>query len=206
MHQRKAEMAKHSDAFIALPGWYKLQKQKQKQKFSLTLKSPKQIMKTWRPSGAFIFLILASKIHHISCLDSFSQLLNHPSIVKKSLVWSLSFYSVNWYKILKGPISWFLSDWLITQDFLPLQVGASSLSFCMGKKSWSQKKHLLILLKDANQVGIILIHLYKRLLEVEKGIYHEKLWKYCTLYCSACSILMLYMVLVVLWKQLCDQA
>lgn len=22
MHQRKAEMAKHSDAFIALPGWY----------------------------------------------------------------------------------------------------------------------------------------------------------------------------------------
>lgn len=106
----------------------------------------------------------------------------------------------------KGPISWFLSDWLITQDFLPLQVGASSLSFCMGKKSWSQKKHLLILLKDANQVGIILIHLYKRLLEVEKGIYHEKLWKYCTLYCSACSILMLYMVLVVLWKQLCDQA
>jgi len=24
MHQRKAEMARHSDAFIALPGWYKL--------------------------------------------------------------------------------------------------------------------------------------------------------------------------------------
>ena len=24
MHQRKAEMAKHSDAFIALPGQYKL--------------------------------------------------------------------------------------------------------------------------------------------------------------------------------------
>ena len=24
MHQRKAEMAKHSDAFIALPGWYNL--------------------------------------------------------------------------------------------------------------------------------------------------------------------------------------
>lgn len=23
MHQRKAEMARHSDAFIALPGWYK---------------------------------------------------------------------------------------------------------------------------------------------------------------------------------------
>ena len=22
MHQRKAEMAKHSDAFIALPGWF----------------------------------------------------------------------------------------------------------------------------------------------------------------------------------------
>lgn len=23
MHQRKAEMGRHSDAFIALPGWYK---------------------------------------------------------------------------------------------------------------------------------------------------------------------------------------
>lgn len=205
MHQRKAEMAKHSDAFIALPGWYKLQKQKQKQKFSLTLKSPKQIMKTWRPSGAFIFLILASKIHHI--LSWFFLTVAKSSLNSKEILGLIpQFYSVNWYKILKGPISWFLSDWLITQDFLPLQVGASSLSFCMGKKSWSQKKHLLILLKDANQVGIILIHLYKRLLEVEKGIYHEKLWKYCTLYCSACSILMLYMVLVVLWKQLCDQA
>lgn len=26
MHQRKAEMARHSDAFIALPGWYKYSK------------------------------------------------------------------------------------------------------------------------------------------------------------------------------------
>lgn len=192
-------MAKHSDAFIALPGWYKLQKQKQKQKFSLTLKSPKQIMKTWRPSGAFIFLILASKIHHI--LSWFFLTVAKSSLNSKEILGLIPQFLFS-----KGPISWFLSDWLITQDFLPLQVGASSLSFCMGKKSWSQKKHLLILLKDANQVGIILIHLYKRLLEVEKGIYHEKLWKYCTLYCSACSILMLYMVLVVLWKQLCDQA
>lgn len=35
MHQRKAEMARHSDAFIALPGWYKY---KYNPPFSLLLK------------------------------------------------------------------------------------------------------------------------------------------------------------------------
>jgi predicted Rossmann-fold nucleotide-binding protein len=34
MHQRKAEMARNSDAFIALPGWYKSGKYKSKNYWS----------------------------------------------------------------------------------------------------------------------------------------------------------------------------
>jgi hypothetical protein len=34
MHQRKAEMARNSDAFIALPGWYKSAKYKSKNYWS----------------------------------------------------------------------------------------------------------------------------------------------------------------------------
>lgn len=172
MHQRKAEMAKHSDAFIALPGWYKLHKPR----FSLALKYPKQIMKTWRHLGAFVFLILESESHPISCLDFFSDLLNHSSMVKKSLVWSFGYCS------LKGPIPFtevvgFLFELLHGQ-----------------KKLITGKAYPLILLKVANQEGLSLIQFDEILLEVEKGIhYHDKLWNNCTLFTVTAILFWCYM-------------
>lgn len=62
MHQRKAEMARHSDAFIALPGWYKAYPEI----LTFALKLSRQMIQRDNASGAFKFLILALKIYHIS--------------------------------------------------------------------------------------------------------------------------------------------